>query len=417
MKKIIIAIIMILTFSTSVMAASKLDELEAREKEQAKKVLEMQRRRKAQQSEKWKIDKELRNVSRQISANNNAIASIFRNISKLEQEISDMGLEVDELKLQIDKKNIEIDKVKAELDEIRSKKEKLKKRGALRIKSIYENGKPSLYELILESKSISDFFNAVEYTNKLVESDNKLFDELKEMEVEAVAIESSLEIEEDTLGFMVKDKELKMANLGKKVNNRSEEMRAAQKLLDKQKEKKSEINSKKHEVEKELSIILAQEKALDRELDKIIAQKQMEINNMRGVKYTGGKFIWPLPGYKRISSPFGYRVHPISRRRNFHNGVDVPAPRGVAILSAGSGEVVQSKYHYSYGNYVAVVHGDGYLTLYAHMSKRSVKVGDTVKAGQKLGEIGTTGSSTGNHLHFGVKKGNHWKNPFNYTRP
>lgn len=114
-----------------------------------------------------------------------------------------------------------------------------------------------------------------------------------------------------------------------------------------------------------------------------------------------GDFIWPLPGYTRISSPFGYRTCPY-HGRELHGGVDLPAPHGTNILAAQSGTVVVSTYGSSYGNYIAISHPDGSRTMYCHMSARLVSVGDTVSQGQIIGRVGSTGNSTGNHLHFEV---------------
>lgn len=112
-------------------------------------------------------------------------------------------------------------------------------------------------------------------------------------------------------------------------------------------------------------------------------------------------YIWPLPGYTRISSPFGYRICPY-HGRELHGGVDLPAPLGTNILAAQGGTVVVSTYGSSYGNHVAISHPDGSRTMYCHMSARLVSVGDTVSQGQVIGRVGSTGNSTGNHLHFEV---------------
>ena len=112
-------------------------------------------------------------------------------------------------------------------------------------------------------------------------------------------------------------------------------------------------------------------------------------------------YIWPLPGYTRISSPFGYRICPY-HGRELHGGVDLPAPLGTNILAAQGGTVVVSTYGSSYGNHVAISHPDGSRTMYCHMSARLASVGDTVSQGQVIGRVGSTGNSTGNHLHFEV---------------
>ena len=126
--------------------------------------------------------------------------------------------------------------------------------------------------------------------------------------------------------------------------------------------------------------------------------------------------IWPLSGYTRVSSPFGYRICPF-HGRELHGGVDVPAPGGTPIMAAKSGVVVLSTYGSSYGNHVAISHADGTRTMYCHMSSRAVSAGQTVSQGQVIGYVGSTGSSTGNHLHFEVWTGSSSSsrvNPLNY---
>lgn len=123
-----------------------------------------------------------------------------------------------------------------------------------------------------------------------------------------------------------------------------------------------------------------------------------------GGSYTGGKFAWPLPGYTRLSSQYGWRTCPFHGREK-HSGLDIPAPFGTAVLAAASGTVVTASYQGSYGNAVILSHGSSLYTLYGHNSSLLVKVGDKVRKGQPIARVGSTGSSTGNHCHFEVRKG------------
>lgn len=119
-------------------------------------------------------------------------------------------------------------------------------------------------------------------------------------------------------------------------------------------------------------------------------------------KTGSGSFLWPLKGYTRLSSKFGYRICPF-HGKELHPGVDIPAPAGTHVLAADSGTVTTSRFHSSLGNYVVINHGNGFETQYNHMTSRTVAVGDVVAKGQVVGYVGTTGSSTGNHLDFRVK--------------
>ena len=125
-------------------------------------------------------------------------------------------------------------------------------------------------------------------------------------------------------------------------------------------------------------------------------------------------FLWPLPGRYNLSSLYGSRKHPVTGKANNHTGIDVPAPSGTPIQACKSGVVTTSTYNNSYGNYVVVSHSDGTSTLYAHMSRRNASKGQTVSQGQVIGYVGTTGSSTGNHLHLEIRVNGSRRDPINY---
>lgn len=130
--------------------------------------------------------------------------------------------------------------------------------------------------------------------------------------------------------------------------------------------------------------------------------------------YVGGDIHWPSPGYKRVTSPFGYRIHPISGERKFHTGIDIAIPHGEEILAAQDGEVIYAGFMGGYGNVIIIDHGGGISTLYAHNSRLVVRLGSMVNQGDKIAECGSTGMSTGAHLHFEVRVNGEYKNPFEY---
>ena len=161
------------------------------------------------------------------------------------------------------------------------------------------------------------------------------------------------------------------------------------------------------------------QKAIIKELEEIERKRREEaLKNQLNLPYDGGMMTWPVPGYSRISSYYGTRPDPFgSPTQEFHSGIDIPAPRGVNIISAYDGEVAWSYYSNSAGNWVGVDHGDGIYTVYMHMSKRLVSEGDKVKKGDVLGLVGTTGRSTGNHLHFAVRKNGSYVDPLKWVSP
>ena len=127
-----------------------------------------------------------------------------------------------------------------------------------------------------------------------------------------------------------------------------------------------------------------------------------------------GKYVWPCPSYSRISSGYGNRTCPF-HGKEFHDGVDLAAASGAPILAFGPGTVTKSGWYGGYGNYISIDHGGGLMSFYGHASALYVKQGAKVTAGQKIAAVGTTGSSTGCHLHFGMHKNGSSVNPLNYV--
>ena len=195
------------------------------------------------------------------------------------------------------------------------------------------------------------------------------------------------------------------------------QLKAAQETLREAREmlegKRGQIKSKQAEQQKlidALSKDINELKKQEAEMEAAERQIQAQINaalgksDQKGLTYTGnGKFILPIASYTRISSPFGYRIHPITGTRKLHSGIDYAAPAGTAIYAAEDGIVLTSGWINGYGYTVTVNHGSGYVTLYAHCSTLIAKAGQKVTKGQTIARVGSTGNSTGNHLHFEVK--------------
>ena len=172
------------------------------------------------------------------------------------------------------------------------------------------------------------------------------------------------------------------------------------------------ISANKDQYLKLLKAEEAEAKSIDAQIKKLQAQLANNGNAKPGTK---GGYIWPVTTSKKISSPFGSRINPVTGRSETHKGVDIAGVfYSSNIIAAKAGTVIISQYGSSYGNYVVVSHGTGNTTLYAHMSKRSVKVGDVVKQGDVLGVTGSTGNSNGPHLHFEITEGGSRVDPLKY---
>ena len=263
-----------------------------------------------------------------------------------------------------------------------------------RVRMMEEQGTVSYWSILFNAESFSDLLDRFADVDAVMAYDNEVMDQLIATREELERVQGELESARAEEQAAKEQQEAKKAEQQAKVAE-------AQALVD-------EINADTAEVNRQLDA----ESAAASEIQAEIAQKQKQLeeerkqNNIVISSETG--YLWPLPGYYRLSSQFGYRIHPITGVAHSHTGIDIPASGGTPILAAKSGQVVTSAYHYSYGNYVVIDHGNGNSTLYAHMSSRAVSEGQMVTQGQVIGYVGTTGSSTGNHLHFEVRD--------NYTR-
>ncbi len=369
MKKRILALLLVLTVSLSLMPVVYA----------AKSVNELREELKANQASVEETKKELKAKEAEYNEQKKKKNAIDLEISVLQSDIDAIQSVIDEKNAEIEAKNAEIAEVEASIKET----DKLLKQ---RMKVMYENGDISYLEILFESDGLSDLYTRMYIIETIVEHDNKLIEEYKARITQIEEAKKTIELE-------------------------MEEQVEARKILD---EKKSVIKVKQDEqnaLVKALSSDINELKRQEAEMEKAERQIQAQINaalstsEQKDVKYTGsGKFILPLASYTRISDPYGLREkHPITGKRTMHNGIDYAAPAGTAIYAADDGVVLTSGWINGYGYTITVNHGSGIVTLYAHCSSLIAKAGQKVTKGQTIARVGTTGNSTGNHLHFEVK--------------
>ena len=260
-----------------------------------------------------------------------------------------------------------------------------------------EQGEVSYWSILFSSNDFSDLLDNFMMAEEIIEFDNRIMEALIALQEQITADKAALEQARS------EQEQARQEQQAKK-----DELKAQQAEVD---VLVSEIRSKESELEKAHQSLRAAAAAVDAEIKKMEQQLAPQISNV--VSESG--FRWPLPsGYNTLSSLFGGRIHPVTGRPNNHTGIDIPAPGGTSIYAAKSGVVTTSKYNSSYGNYVVISHSDGTSTLYAHMSRRNATVGQTVKQGAVIGYVGTTGSSTGNHLHLEIRVNGARKDPVNF---
>lgn len=262
-----------------------------------------------------------------------------------------------------------------------------------RINTLYKNSDMSYIAAAAESKSIVEFWGKVELIKKISINDKRLIEKINN---------DKLDIE-----FKKKQKEIEKNDIIRKANETKRNM--------------EQIQNSRAKKDNEIRNIQDRLKKLEREENELIKKSNELANQIRGLqksctRYSSGKMMWPLPSSRRITSPFGTRVHPVYKTKKTHHGIDIAGNMGSPILAAKEGRVIVSGWQGGYGNVVIIDHGGGISSVYAHCSSLLVKAGQTVKQGQVIAKVGSTGISTGPHLHFEVRKNGTVVNPLNYTR-
>ncbi len=280
-----------------------------------------------------------------------------------------------------------------------------------RARIMYENGTGTYLEVLFGASSFGDFLSRVEMVKEIVEYDKKV---LAELVASRNAInEARIAVQTEKEGL-----ELRQAQLEQTKAELADRLEAKQLLL---KQLESDLGAYQKAFEQAEAAEAKAQKELQKELAALAAKEAAEAKKKNQTytppKYTGsGKFSWPCPASSRITSYYGYRTHPIYKTKKFHSGIDIGAGYGSAIIAAESGTVVSSGNKGGYGKCVVLSHGSGLTTLYGHCSSLLVKAGDKVSKGQTIAKVGSTGVSTGNHLHFEVRVNGSTTDPLSYVK-
>lgn len=235
--------------------------------------------------------------------------------------------------------------------------------------------------------------------------DKQMWEEYQENRRLIELCKTELELEKQILDQAKANVEAEQSNLAALIQQKNRDIISYESDID-----------NKEAIIAEYEAEIAQQNAEIEALEAAIAEekKQLLADSGETLTYDGGLFKFPLASYTRISDDYGTRIHPILGVQQFHNGVDFAAPKGTAIYAAYDGKVVAATYSASMGNYVMIDHGDQLYTIYMHASELYVERGDIVVRGETIAAVGSTGRSTGNHLHFSVRKDGEYVSPWDY---
>lgn len=358
--------------------------------------------------EKEKLEAELKNTEKKIQSLQALKNDTKAYIKKMDSYIEELVTNIASIENDVAAKKLAIEAKQAEIVEIEKDIANQYETMKLRIKYMYENGNVSYVSMFFESEDMSDFLNRAEYLAEITEYDREMLLRLQDTEKNLKIAKSTLDSEYVQLNEMLAEVEAEKEATDVLIASKRAELTATDANLSEQ-----EAAKLQHEED-----IKAQEEYI-KELEEIERKRKEQealLQNAIG-KYDGSGMMWPVPGYSRISSSFGYRSDPFTGEKSYHSGTDIPAPTGTKIVAAYKGQVAWSYYSSSAGNWIGIDHGNGLYTVYMHMSKLLVKEGQMVNTGDVIGLCGSTGRSTGPHLHFSVRLNGNYVEPLNYVSP
>lgn len=395
----LLAVFMVFLCCTTVSHADNdvdIDELRERISEREDELGDMQ-------SEKNELMAGRTNIRQVINGLESSKQEMSEYVTALDEQVGLIQAKIDDLNVQITAKEAEIEETYAELLESERIQQEQYDAMKLRIRFMYEQGDALYAELLFSASSFSDMLNKAEYIQSLSDYDRRKLDEYTLIVQEVQLTKELLESEEEVLEETRQAAEAEQEDLNTLIAEKEAQIAEFQAQIADQEEIAAAYDAE-----------IAEQNRLIAEIEAQIAEDKEALEAAQRPQYNGGAFVFPAPQYKRVSSEFGYRIHPIFHTNRLHNGIDLAAPGGSPILAAADGKVVAAAYSSSMGNYVMIDHGGGLITIYMHASALYVSKGQMVSAGDKIAAVGSTGNSTGNHLHFTVRLNGEYQNPRNY---
>lgn len=353
------------------------------------------------QDEKEQLEQELAAVQGTIRDLKDSQGDVEEKVAELNQQLINISARITELENELAEKSQDILDTQAELEVAKQQENQQYEDMKTRIQFMYENGQDTYLETLLSARDIGEFLNAAEYISQIQSYDREKLTEYEQtvenianMEAqleteyaELEALKATVESDKETVAELMRQKEIELADIADDIG-----------------EAQSEADYYAAEIQAQEELIAAIKRA---EAEKAAAGV---VDN----PYSGGAFVWPCPSSTRVTSDYGTRVSPTSGASSNHKGIDIGAAGGADIVAAADGTVKAATYSSAAGNYVMIDHGGGLYTVYMHASALCVSPGQTVSAGQVIAKVGSTGISTGNHLHFGVSLNGSYVSPWGY---
>lgn len=333
--------------------------------------------------QKKKEIKDLKNQTKDVSAQ----------IEQLDKEMEAAAKELEIVEKELTKLNESIDITTKELEEAETKIEGKQDAFNSRLRVMYKNGSVGYLEVLLASADIRDFLSRRQMIQSVANYDVDLIKYMKEQRDIIDKKKTELQAQRASVEATKSKLDSRKADLDKATRAKVVLMGELEKDLKKAEEQYDDLNKLAKNIESEI----------------------VKLQRVDG-PYSGGAMSWPVPGHSRISSYFGYRIHPIFKVKKLHTGLDIPAPSGTTVVAAADGTVIYSGTLGGYGKTIMIDHGGGIVTLYGHNSSLSVSEGTQVSKGSTIAKVGSTGFSTGPHVHFEVRKNGSYVDPIPWLK-
>lgn len=377
----------------------------------------------------------------EIGQTDERLSDLSRQKMQIDRAIELNRQNVENLNAQLRQHSILIAQKQEELDAVNAELETLLTQYRARMRAMQEQGEISLWAVIFQSHSFADMLNRSVMVEEIAKADQRMLTQLRTISAQVLDAKQSLADEKGTL-------ELKKAELATAENELTEKRAESEEILLQLSADKEALVRDLAEAEAAEEAAIAQIAAMEAEYNRQKEQERLEEERRKQTETvapdepgtepseapdegpdetpdvtnppssdTESYFLFPVDpaGFQMVTDTYGYRIHPITGNYSMHNGVDLASYQGTSVYAAKSGTVTTADYSYALGNYVVINHGDGYSTMYAHMTHFTVNVGDTVSQGDVIGYVGSTGVySTGPHLHFTIYYDGGTVNPMGY---
>lgn len=363
----------------------------------------------------------------QLSENLSEMQAVVEQKKLIDQEIFLMHTRIANINEQIAAYGVLIADKQSELDASLLRQEELTVKNKERIRSMEEDGSLSYWSVLFKSSSFSDLLDRLNMIQEIAAADQRRLQEMREAAAAVADARDALESEKASLEATKAELDAANAELSAKQDE-------ADALLADLRSRGMEFEAMMAEAEANVEVLMAEIAAQEAAYDTAVMEEYWATyvppettappegsDDEEAPEYTGGQdapsddggWICPVPWYV-LTSPFGYRVHPIYGDWRFHSGVDLACSEGTPIYAARSGKVISAGWNDSMGYYVQINHGDGFSSIYMHMTHFVVSSGEYVSQGEVIGYVGSTGDSTGDHLHFGISYYGEYVNPMEY---